>query len=62
MLITSEQIPFLMAVTIIAMAFGWLVRVAYWIIPILGRIGKRILDILTFIGKVVKLPLFSQRR
>ncbi len=52
MLITSEQIPFLMAVTIIAMAFGWLVRVAYWIVPILGRIGKRILDIFTFIGNI----------
>lgn len=52
MLIPSEQIPFLLAVTIIAMAFGWLVRVAYWIVPILGRIGKRVLDILTFIGSI----------
>jgi len=52
MLITSEQIPFLVAVTVIAIALGWIVRVAYWVVPIVGRIGKKILDIFTFIGSI----------
>ena len=46
------DIPFLLAISIIAIALGWLVRIAYWIVPILGRIGKKVLDIFTFVGSI----------
>ncbi|MFX1519130.1 MAG: hypothetical protein ACFFCD_04345 [Promethearchaeota archaeon] len=46
------NIPFLLAISIIVIVFGWLIRVAYWIVPIIGRIGKRVIDIFTFIGSI----------